>query len=312
MPALLLHMTIAKGTSLDKSAPVLVAEAAREAEGAFLLGSVLCDLAYHSRFWRQCVKHVIRRPYLESHWGDLMHKRGTGTLAYALLAESAKRKCGKKIRGELISLAAGYLSHHAVDGTVHPAIVREVEQRQKHSNLASIVLHSEIERYQSLFFHLDLLGYDIMGSSYPRDLVKKMDGSGFFKPRLAGHLWQAFEAAMIETHGCAPSLSEMNDWLRGVFSYGYLVSSPVGRWFEGLKGNIEEVRRNRFLGPKVDMFTPLKQAMDKTLEYWQAAEDLLLADPKEKGGREEFLHRVPNLPLDGTSSLENGFDKPIM
>ncbi len=73
MPALLLHMTMAQEAVDRSDVPPLIAEAAARERAALILGSVLPDLPYHANFSRQLVRHLARRVYLLSEWGDVLH-----------------------------------------------------------------------------------------------------------------------------------------------------------------------------------------------------------------------------------------------
>ena len=65
-----------------------------------------------------------------------------------------------------MALAAGYLSHHAADRVVHPVIQQMVALR-KGADEPQAVVHSRVERYQNLIYHLDLLGYDFCCTPFP-------------------------------------------------------------------------------------------------------------------------------------------------
>lgn len=298
MPALLLHMTVAKEIAEDSRLPSVFVNAMTHKKGALILGSVLPDLPLHARFWRQCIRHILHKPYLHSEWGDVMHKNHTGTLAFSFLEHMVKNRLRAEERDELLALIVGYLTHHAFDVVVHPVVNDAVDKEKGVSSFAPIVLHTQIERYQSLFYHYDLLGYDITGTPYPRRLVAEMAGSSLFSPKLPPILWSAIRSVFLQVHGKAPALCEIKDWLRGVTSYGYLISTPLGHKIEGLNNDIETLRSLHYKGQGVDFVTPLNHAKELAFAYLRIASNLLMEKDFSNKQKQAFLQQVPNIGLD--------------
>ena len=299
MPALLLHMTLAREMTTRADAAGPLAEAAKAAPDALLLGSILPDLPYHARFIGQLVRHLAGREYLLSEWGDVLHTRGTGRLALSFLAHARRSHLSAEARDRVLALAAGYLSHHTVDRVVHPVVNRVVE-RELGSGASGgappLRVHERIERHQSLFHHEDLLGHELPGSPYPRRMVGQMAGSGLHRPMLDEPLRRAFRAACLETHGRAPGRPQLSDWLWGTTVYGVLLSSPLGR-LERPSGDRAQLRARYYRGPRIDLASPLALAQDVTVRAWRAGDRLLEADRLDDEARAVFLALVPDVDL---------------
>lgn len=296
MPALLLHMTLAKQVPDLPDAPAPLARAATRQMDALLLGSVLPDLPYHAHFYTQLARHLVRKEYLLSEWGDLLHTRKTGQIALALLRHLVRSKLPQIERDRVLALVAGYLCHYAVDCVVHPVINQVVDIERKGCAEHPTVIHARIERYQSLLYHQDLLGYDIVCSPYPRQLVGEMAGAGLLRPGLDRALWRATRAACIETHGRAPTSSDVREWLRGTTTYGFLMSSPLGR-VERLKEDREALKQRFFDGPETDIYHPLQQSLAKTVAVWKSAEHVMAAERITSEVRDVFLQQVADIDL---------------
>jgi hypothetical protein len=294
MPALLVHLTAARETARRKEAPPRLASALTEEEPAFLLGSILPDLPYHADFGHQVARHLLHRPYLHTEWGDLLHTRGTGRLALAFLTHLRRSHLPLQEERRVLALGAGYLSHHAMDRCVHPLIHRLVDRNLGVHALPPENLHNRLEHYQNVFFHEDRLGLDIAGSPYARRMVGQIAGAGLLWSRLEESLWLALRSALLETHGRLPSQRLIRDWLFGTSAYAHLFSSPLGR-AERIKGDRKKLRAEFYLGPEVDLLTPLHQAMDLTVEYWRAAETVIEAERITSEVRSVFLQRVPDV-----------------
>jgi hypothetical protein len=298
MPALLLHMTLAR-EALELADPAcLCARAGVEAPDALLLGSILPDLPYHARFGVQLVRHLSGRAYLLSEWGDVFHTRGTGRLALALLAHGRRSQLERAEEARVLALAAGYLSHHAVDRVVHP-VVNQLVRRERADGACGEPgsrTHERLERWQSLFYHQDLLGEQIAGGAYGRRMVRSMAGAGLLRPSLEPPLWRALRAACLEVHGRAPAVGEVRDWLWGTTAYSVLFSSPLGR-MERPREDPHRLRSDYYLGPGVDLVSPLRTAQQTTLHAWRAAEHLLRSDSLTAEARSVFLQEVPDVDL---------------
>jgi hypothetical protein len=293
MPALLLHLTLAKETAARGDAPAELAAALQAQRPALLLGSILPDLPYHARFAQQLARHLLRREYLLTEWGDLWHTRGTGQLAIAMIEHAVRHQLAGVEREQVLALVAGYLSHHAVDRVVHP-VINQLVQRHRLPREPVVVIHARLERYQSLFYHLDRVGFDIAGTPLPRQMVREVAGSGLLHPMLPSSLWLALRAATLEVHGRTPDPSQLRDWLWGVTAYGHLFGSPAGR-LERLRGDRGALRTTFYQGPAVDLAAPLQQAMDLTIDYWHAALDVVNADRINGEVRTAFLQHVPDV-----------------
>ena len=293
MPALLLHMTLAKETALRPDVPPALAPVLARERPALILGSILPDLPYHSHFGMQVVRHLLRKEYVLTEWGDVFHTRGTGQLPLAMLSWAVRQQLETAAREKVLALVAGYLSHHAVDRIGHPPVNRLV-QRHRRPGEPVVVVHARLERIQSLLYHTDRLGFDITGTPTPRQMVSEMAGAHLVARRLERPLWLALRAASLEVHGRAPSSRELADWLWGVTAYGWLLSSPAGS-LDGLRGDLGALRSTFYQGPDVDLVTPLRQAADLTVDYWRAALDVLGAEQITAEVRAAFLRRVPDV-----------------
>jgi hypothetical protein len=297
MPALLVHLTAAKQT-LERAAsfPALsrLCAAARAEPASYQLGAIFVDLPYHARFARQLLQHLSGRAYLASEWGDILHTRATGRLALALLAHLARSHLRGADHDRVLALSLGYLSHHALDRSGHPVIQQRVAERLAPGEPPSR-LHAELERYQNVFYHLDL-GHRIAGGPFSRQAVAEVEGVRLLRPRLSTGTAGALRAALLETHGRAPSPAELSDWLFGIAAYGRLMASPLGLR-EGIRGETGELRREHYQGPGVNLASPIPRGIELTLEYFRAALALLDADRLTREAREVFLHRVPDVDL---------------
>ncbi len=295
MPALLLHMSLAQQAAAAPGAPAAIARAVAEAPDALLLGSVLPDLPYHARFGAQLLRHLLGAPYRHSAWGDVLHTRGTGALALAMLEHVRRCHARGGERARMLALAAGYISHHAADRVTHPVIQRRVAALLRPGDLPMRV-HTLVESRQSFYYHLDLLGHDLAGSPFPARLTRQMAGASLLRPTLDRALAELLRAALLQVHARAPGPAELWGWLHGVTAYGRLLSSPLGRR-ERFGGDPAAGRAEWYRGPGLDLQAPLQRSLDATVEGWGAAAAALEAARLTPEVRQAFSRRVPDVDL---------------
>jgi|GEM_PF-6898316 hypothetical protein len=301
MPALLLHLTVADQIGDDSGNPLLaglLGASIRSQREAYLLGSILPDLPYHGAFWRQCGRHLMKMRYRDCPWGDLLHARGSADLALGMLGYLHRSVLSESHRRSVIALLAGYLTHYAMDTVIHPEINTLVSERWEREGTEPQALHSDVERWQSLFYHYDLLGEDITGTAYPRSLLAKVAGTGLVWPGLPAELRRPIDAAFTYAHGKMPRPGQLRDWLRGVTEYGALMSSPLGRRIEGFGGDFEESRHRHYQIPGTDLQLAVKSAKDRIVEIFGFTESLLDTEAYGPQARINFYKVVPNLDLD--------------
>ncbi len=296
MPALLLHMTLAKQLKEKPGLPRPFYQAIHQAQGALLLGSILPDLPYHFHFGIQLYRHFTKQEFLLSEWGDVFHTRGTGQLPLAFLRYINRMQLSTADELEVLALLAGYLSHHAADRLVHPVIQMMVKTQSAQEATPPSLIHMRLERYQNLLYHIDRLGYEMFCTSFPRRCIRQMAGAGLLWPQLPAALYKALRAACLEVHGRAPSKRDIQDWLFGTTAYGELMSSPFAA-HEKLEKPAEVIRKESYQGPGVDLLTPLNCALNETVKDLQAAWEVLQADKITHEVSESFLKRVKDVDL---------------
>ena len=296
MPALLMHMTLVNQALERPDVPQLISQAARRHPDALLLGSVLPDLPFHARFSAQLLRHLMGREYVYSRWGHVLHTRRTGRLAVALLAHRHREHPDTDEAERQLALAAGYICHHSVDRAGHPVVQALVGERLEPGQ-PHLVLHSRIERYQNILYHKDLLGYEIPGTPFARELVGQAAGAGLVGNRLDEVTWRTMRAALLETHGRCPPRQEAEEWIWGITAYGAVFSSPMGRR-ERLERPEEEIRRRGYRGDGVDLESCLAAGVDLTLRGWEAAVELIRPGPITRSRRLDFLEAVPDIDLE--------------
>lgn len=183
------------------------------------LGSVVIDFPYFERFPLGVLRYVMRRPTAQSAWGELLHK-GNPVAAAAWMVERARASRSSRV----LALALGFISHLAVDRALHPLVNRMARERARRLGGDPSHHHTEVEKFHSVLFHEERLGFDFMGTSALREHIAVGAELVHLDAELFATLEESFSAAL----GTPPGRRAWRRWSRGYQQYVWLVSSPVG------------------------------------------------------------------------------------
>lgn len=217
MPAEGIHLTAVREAM---ASPILDASVRRRLvrhDDAARLGAILVDLPYFHRYTGEVVRYVTGAPARPSHWGAALHDGGAISLLDALI-DVARRERDDTIA----AIALGLASHCAIDRALHPlinALARKHRTGKNHD-----ASHREVEKFQSVCFHEQYLGRDVMGTpEMTRYLtIQLAHGLG---DRLARLVLEAWRRAL----GTSPEPRELAGYVRGYRSHTRLLGSPLGK-----------------------------------------------------------------------------------
>lgn len=263
MPAEAVHLS-----ALADSLPGSPAEALlRRHEAQARLGAVFVDLPYFDRFALGVLRYLLRRPVAASPFGAAFHVERPVGLGKALLRRAAAlrtRREGREAGDRILALGLGYFSHLAVDTAVHPLVNRLARARAARLRDRHERQHTEVEKFQSILFHEERLGFDFMGrpelSAYIRVEAAALLGDEALRA--------AAEGAVREVLGRPLGAALLRRWLRGYGQYRLLISSPAGKTILPPR-NKEAVRHEAYVACRFpDEFTA---AVGRSRRYIEAA-----------------------------------------
>jgi len=191
------------------------------------LGCLAIDLPYFEHFPLGVARYLLKRPTAQSSWGELLHKGKPAQGALAMLALArAHRGQGRAREAErVLALLLGFVSHLAVDRSLHPLVNRMARERARRLGRDVLHHHTEVEKFHSVLFHEERLGFDFMGRHELREHIA-VDSDAIHRD---ADLRAAYVAALSATCGEPPGGELLRQWARGYQQYVWLVSSPVGK-----------------------------------------------------------------------------------
>jgi hypothetical protein len=125
----------------------------------------------------------------------------------------------------VLALALGFVSHLAVDASLHPLVNRLARARAERIGDHPLRQHTEVEKFQSVLFHEARNGFDFMGQRAFADHARVSARTIHEDASLRAAFCEGLEAAV----GHVPSQALLVDWARGYSQYVWLVSSIAGK-----------------------------------------------------------------------------------
>jgi hypothetical protein len=247
MPAPQLHLTFAMLLPDQPGlAPALRRACAVEPVYA-RLGAIFHDLPYYGNMLIEAVRYGLGAPALDEPWAYRMHSVRPERFVSSFVRAAATTP-GPLTRDERLALVGGLISHCALDLTLHPLVNycarRDAAEQGGHESMH----HRLTEKYHALFFHLERLGRDPIGSPDVRRWTRVVKAGPSWLPgtpaRVEAPILALMRDAYRGAYGDAPDDETWAGWVRSFRHFGQLVSLPAAR------RNSEEKQRDRSLRPR--------------------------------------------------------------
>jgi hypothetical protein len=294
MPVEAIHISAFLDSLTASSAPPALRSGELLALGR--LGALMIDLPYFERFPLGVARYLLKQPTAQSRWGDRLHHGTPVEGAHHLLGRArALRDEGRSDDAlRVLALGLGYLSHVAVDRSLHPLVNRMARERARRLGGDPAHHHTEVEKFHSVLFHEDRLGFDFMGLPALREHIEVDVFAVQGQPVLIDAVDGAFGAACGEKPG--PVL--LSSWARGYRQYVWLVSSPVGKRIvpeaikRAVRGELYRGAWGAFTEAYARAVAHSREALDAALAWFEA--------PSHEAHRAcaRFAGVVPEGPID--------------
>jgi hypothetical protein len=242
------------------------------------LGAVLVDLAYFDRFALGVARYLLGRPIATSPIGDRLHQHRPVLLGKLLVRHAAVLRTVRSSRRDgqrLLALGLGHLSHVAVDSRLHPLVNQLAGVRAARLGERAARQHNEVEKFHSILFHEERLGFDFMGRSQIADYIH-VEASVLHD---GGALDLAYRRALALVHDLPLPQRTLRRWTRGYAQYGRLLASRFGGRVmpqavkEAVRGEVYD--RARFVAH-------YGQAVERSTRYLEAGLGLASANEDDR------------------------------
>jgi hypothetical protein len=207
------------------------------------LGSIFHDLPYYGNMLAEAIRYGLGSPALDEPWAYRMHSVRPDRFVASYI-RAAATSAGPLTRDERLALVGGLISHCALDLTLHPLVNycarRDTERHGGHES----VHHRLTEKYHALYFHLERLGHDPIGTRAFREQTRVVKDGGIIEARVEWPILGFMRDAYRGVYGDAPDGSTWAQWVRSFRHFGLLVSLPIAQQ------NSERRQRDPSLRPR--------------------------------------------------------------
>ncbi len=258
MPSLLLHVIAVERLSADPSRlpPELARALAEDLEYA-RLGAAIADLPQYDGVAGGVGQLFSARPL--PYFARLFHTRAPVAMGLKMAELVGSGALVGKEPG--LAFVAGYFSHVCLDRALHPVVDRLVA-RHRRANESELEAHRRIEWLQALFYLRDLHGEDLLGTRLIRTRLQLTKRRGIPARGIGRGLYEVLRLASQDTLRESPTKADVDRWLRGLYVYGLVLSSPLGRT-RGLPAYSNLSRHELYAGADVDFPNELSRALDE-------------------------------------------------
>jgi hypothetical protein len=256
------------------------------------LGSVVIDFPYFAQFPLGVLRYLLKRPTALSEWAKALHFTTPVAVAHVLLEHTRALRAHASTlteANEVLAYVLGYVSHLAVDRSLHPLVNQLARERAAKVGRDPAHHHTDVEKYHSVLFHEARLGFDFMGR---RELSEHIQVDAHAIHREA-HLSRALCAGFGRALGRTPALSELRDWASGYRQYVALVSSPLGKTLAP-----EPAKRAMHDEIYVGAWGSFPERYERAVEAARSVLDATLRWAENANDGEEFVRVMPEGPID--------------
>ncbi len=189
-----------------------------------------------------------------------------------------------------LAFLAGYFTRLCVTRALDP-VVEQLVARYRKPGESRALTRDRVEWTQSLLFMQDLHGSPLVGTPALRTKLQIRKESSGVK-RVGRGLYELIRVSSLDAFGEAPSNHEVNTWVRGLYAYGVVLASPLGR----LKVKLEP--KTLYRGDGVDVFATVDQGLARTREVLALLASMIRRNSFTARARAKFLEVLP----EGTSA----------
>lgn len=292
MPALLLHLTAIERLAAEASQlPAPMARALDEDLEYARLGAALPDLPRFSGF--KAMFDPFQVPDAPSRFAQLFHIRAPVALGLKM-AELVS--LGALVGSEAgYAFVAGYFTHLVVDRALQP-LEASLLERHRRTGETPLQVQRRIEWTQALLYMREVHGQELLGTSALRPKFQVTKRQGLPIGGIGGGLYEIIRLSAREVLGEAPAKGDVDSWLRGLYVYGRLLASPLGR-IKALPAYSNLSSLELYKSSELDVAAVLERALSDARHVLSRLSDYMARGSFTRRAKARFLTDVPEAVL---------------
>lgn len=158
-----------------------------------------------------------------------------------------------------LAFVAGYFTQLCVSRALEP-LTASLVRTQRASGEDEAQARERITWVQSLLLIEELHGSMLVGTPAVRAKLQVRKANSI--KGIGRGLYELMRVASLEAHGEAPSKGQVDDWVRGLFTFSWVLGTPLGRW-KGLRG-VNAAQRELYRSEGVDVWGALEAGLART------------------------------------------------
>lgn len=292
MPALLLHLTAIERLAAEASLlPPPMARALDENLEYARLGAALPDLPRFDGMKGMIEPfHPAQAP---ARFAQLFHIRAPVVMGLKM--------------AELVSLGAlvgtdagyafvaGYFTHLVLDRALQP-IEEQLVMRQRRSGESIRDALRRVEWTQALLYLREVHGQDLLGTSALRPKFQVLKRKRLPVAGIGGGLYEIIRLSSREVLGEEPPKADVDRWLRGLYLYGRLLSSPIAK-VRALPAYSNLSSLELYKSSEIDVPATIEGAVASARQVLSRLTDFMARGSFTRRARARFLADVPEAAL---------------
>lgn len=204
------------------------------------LGAVFVDLPYFRSFLLRAARYALRLPQAAAAWGERLHREKPVALARRWLEAGLGLGFPEEEAGRrLVAFGLGAFTHISIDTETHFHVNQMARERARRDGGAEADHHQSIEKMQSLFFHQDRLGYDLLARPEVQEYLRVETAWLLGDAAILGAVLEGHRAVL----GAAPQASDLRAWHAGYRHYAWFAGSALSRYAVSDEERAEEYAR---------------------------------------------------------------------
>jgi hypothetical protein len=290
VPATVLHLVAVERLARDpRGLPADVARALAEDLEYARFGAALPDLPYYGHLGGELASLVFGRAPGMPPFARLLHTAAPVAVGLKM-AELVSR--GALVGREPgIAAVIGYFTHLALDRQLHP-IVETLLERWRRAGETVSTAHRRIEWVEALFWLRETLGRELVGTSDFSARCRVLKRRGLPVRGIGRGLYELVRSACADVLGPAPSKADLDTWVRGLYVYGKVMGSPLGRR-AALPRDASQEYRTLYRGERLDVGAAIETALDRARSYGAKVGALIARGDFSPRARGRFLAELP-------------------
>ena len=291
MPAPPLHLTFAEMMGDQEGAPRSLRDAVHSQPIYTHLGGIFHDLPYYIGALRLMLGYWRGNAAEISPWGVRLHMDRPGEFS-AHLVETLRHAAGPLGRTERLAFLAGFFLHAALDHTLHPLVNFAADREATRRGGEVSHHHRLVEKYQSIFIHLEMLGKDVIGTpEFFGRIAKVTQHNPFFRRRVDKGLAEFMTGMLGSFFGEAPGVEEWTGWVRSFRHVAFLVSGTLADR-NSQKGRSAELRERYFTNHDFDFRDFFEAGRKRAASMLTLASDYFDLDRFDHATRQRFARQT--------------------